>query len=162
MLTCLEEVSSLHKGWAEPTVIWSWVVMLSTLPWSFSQSITVWGRDLIGVVRATERERDTHTQRSQPLCHGWPHPPGWPGSAVEQSRTLGPTHTSCHCCLLHRPGTDTAHSTAWTTHSNSATFNWPTIGTGAWQSDKSPTTSHSTGRLCITPSVVFVVVSLLW
>ncbi len=127
------------------------------------------GETLSGVVRATQ----THTERGrewkkpgpycwlQPLCHGWPHPPRWPVSALEQSRTLGPAHTSCHCCLLHRPGTDTAHCTAWTTHSNSATFNWATIGTGAWQSDRSPTVSHSTGRLCIT-HVVFVVVPLLW
>lgn len=47
-------------------------------------------------------------------------------------------------------------------NSNSATFNWPTIETGAWQMDRSPTTSHSTGRLCITPVVVFIVVPLLW
>lgn len=39
-------------------------------------------------------------------------------------------------------------------HSNSATFYWLTIGTGAWESDRSPTTSTSTGRLCITPVVV--------
>lgn len=96
----------------------------------------------------------------QPLCHGWPHPPGRPGPALKHSRTLGPAHTSCHCCLLHRPGTDTAHCTAWTTY-NSATFNWPTIGRGAWQSDWSPTASHSTGRFCITPVVVLVVVPLL-
>lgn len=133
---------------------------------SFLNPLLFEGETLNGVVRATERERDRQKPGPfcwpQPLCHGWPHPPRWPGSALEQSRTLGPAHTSCHCCLLHRPGTDTAHCTAWTTHSNSAIFNWPTIGTGAWQSDKSPTTSHSTGRLCITPVVVFVVVPLLW
>lgn len=82
-------------------------------------------------------------------------------AALEQSRTLGPTHTSYHCCLLHRSGTDTAHCTAWTTHSNSAMFSWPTIETSAWQMDRSPTTSHSTGRLCITPVVLIVVPLLL-
>lgn len=171
-LVDLEEVSSLHKGWAKPRVMWSRVCRaLITSMISFSVRLLFEGETLNGVVRATQREKETEreTERSQdpfcwsqPLCHGWPRPPGWPGSTLEQSRTLGPAHTSCHCCLLHRPGTDTAHRTAWTTHSNSGTYNWPTIGAGAWQSDRSPTTSHSTGRLYITPVVVFVVVPLLW
>lgn len=173
-LVDLEEVSSLHKGWAKPGVIWSggervgrWggqMVVLSSLPSFFSQSIAIWGWDFKW---SGERETETGGQDlnvGRSLCAmAGRNPLRWPVSALEQSRTLGPTHTSCHCCLLHRPGTDTAHCTAWTTHSNSATFHWPTIGkTSAWPIGRSPTASHSTGRLCITPIVVLIVVPLLW
>lgn len=127
-------------------------------PWLFFCVCVCAGRILTGVER--DRQKLGPFCWLQSLCHGWPHPPRRPVSALEQSRTLGPEHTSCHCCLLHRPGTDTAHCTAWTTHSNSATFNWPTIETSAWKMDISPTTSHSTGRLCIMPVLVFIVVPL--
>lgn len=159
---------SVHCTKAEPNPEWFGPGLSCShhLHHLFLNPLPFEGETLNGVVRATHRERERQKPGpycwSQSLCHGWPHTPRWPVSALEQSRTLGPAHTSCHCCLLHRPGTDTAHCTAWTTHSNSATFNWPTIGTSAWPIDRSPTTSHSTGRLCITPIVVFIVVPLLW
>lgn len=160
----MEEVSSLHKGWAKPASVRSRVA-LSPLPsgfswaWPFFFFFICEGQTLKGVQK--DRQKLGPFCWLQSLCRGWPHPPRWPVSALEQSRILGPTHTSCHCCLPHRPGTDTAHCTAWTEHSNSATFNWPTIETSAWKMDISPTTSHSTGRLCITPVLVFIVVPLL-
>lgn len=153
----MEQVSSLHKGWAKPSVspvqgcaLTSSVGFLSILGFFF------WGRDH---KRGRERQTEVRTFLLVAVFVPWLATPT-SMAALEQSRTLGTTHTSYHCCLLHRPGTDTAHCTAWTTHSNSATFSWPTIETCAWQMDRSPTTSHSTGRLCITP-VVFIVVPLL-
>lgn len=155
------EVSTLHKGWAKPTVIRSRVgSKLFTLWWSISiPSMTV------GRVRVKKKEgwgvqghRGTRTCYCwwQPLCHGCSHPTGTSRlrrRAEKDSRTC---HTNC--CLLHRSGRDTAQCIAWTTHSNSANFSWSTIETGAWQGDRGPTRSHSTGRLNVTPVVMFVVV----
>lgn len=161
----VEEVSSSHKDWARPSIspvqgcaLTASVVFLSILDLFLCVCVCE-GQTLKGVDRDRQKLGPFCWLRS--LCHGWPHPPRWPVSTLEQSRTLGPAHTSCHCCLLHRPGTDTAHCTAWTTHRRSATFSWPTIETSAWKMDISPTTSHSTGRLCITPVLVFIVVPLL-
>ena len=163
-LVYLEEVSSLHKGWARPigddlvqgcrALITSMIFFSVRYCLRLRLKMEVW-----------ERHRDRGQDPfcwPQPLCHGWPHPPKMARlhPRTEQDSRTPPTPAAIAACF-----TDLVQTRRIALHEPRTAIVPPSTGLlleQVHESDISPTTSHSTGRLCITPIVVFLVVPLLW